>query len=189
VHNAEPEPEGFDSAGGSRVLLSGQQMVQQLAAATPAATGGSSAGQDGSASAAGDSVGNTLDEMDEAESSMDEDMPYASSASSEAQQDTKRQQQHAVTSTSFAAECKAQLQKAGLLGALVAAAYPDRIAQLKPGSGGKASYSLSNGEQTAVWTTPGEVILLAVLASSNPSPISTLLLAASSYSLLCLCGC
>jgi hypothetical protein len=125
-------------------------MVQQLAAATPGGTPGVTASQDGSVSAAGDSVANTVDELDEAESSMDEELPDVSDASMYPAQDTRRQQQHASRNTNYSAACKTQLQKAGLLGALVAAAYPDRIAQLKPGSGGKANYSLSNGELTAV---------------------------------------
>jgi hypothetical protein len=81
----------------------------------------------------------------------DEDSAAAAAAgdngSSGSKQQQQQQQRHATSSASFASVCQAQLQKGGLLGALVAAAYPDRIAQLKPGSSGKAAYSLSNGKR------------------------------------------
>jgi len=151
---ADAAPAGFDSVGASRVLLSGQQMVAQLAAATATANSPSPADNTGSSSSnssASDTTVDTLDELDEAESSMDEaDSGITAAADDDnvaaGSSSGSRQQRHAAGVASFAAECCQQLQKPGLLGALVAAAYPDRIAQAKPGSGAKATYSLSNGE-------------------------------------------
>jgi hypothetical protein len=95
----------------------------------------------------------TVDELDEAESSMaDDDLetelesavtPSGSSGSG------VRQSSHA--DPGFPAAWQQQLRKPGLLGALVAAAYPDRIAQLKTGGGSKPSYTLSTGRRTSIF--------------------------------------
>uniref|UniRef100_A0A383V6U4 ATP-dependent helicase HrpB n=1 Tax=Tetradesmus obliquus TaxID=3088 RepID=A0A383V6U4_TETOB len=150
----EAAPAGFDHAGASRVLLGAQQILRQLQASTAAAAGSTASIDDPSSTAA-----STVDELDEAESSMAEDdddelqaesndspaaaavggQPSGSSSSSGG----LRASSHA--DPKFNGSWQQQLRKPGLLGALVAAAYPDRIAQLKPGSGGKPSYTLSTG--------------------------------------------
>jgi hypothetical protein len=124
----------FDAAGGSRVLLSAHQIVKQLT--PPAAAEAAEAASPGNG---GDSA-STLDELDEAESSEDDDADSSSSS---------RVQQHSADAAGFAAACRAQLAKQGLLGALVAAAYTDRIAQLRPGSG-RPAYTLASGRVVAL---------------------------------------
>jgi hypothetical protein len=122
-------------------------MVRQLSPAPLSSSSGSGSGSGGSGSGhepPDASAADTWDELQEAESS-DEELGIDATAS-------RRHEQHASGSAAFAATCAAQLQKPGLLGALVAAAYADRIAQLKPGSGSsRPSYSLSNGERARAW--------------------------------------
>jgi hypothetical protein len=109
-------------------------------------------------SEASDTAASTLDELDEAENSMEfDDAEVVSTADGTVHSQSSVQemwlkerdltaQPTPSTDASFAAAWHAQLQKQGLLGALVAAAYPDRIAQAKPVSGGKPSFTLSSGE-------------------------------------------
>lgn len=136
---AEPAPAGYDAAAGQRVLLSAQQMLRQLAASSP----GPSSSDSSQPAADGDTNSvSTLDELDEAESSMDDD--DASSSSSSSRKDP------VARDTGFHTAWTAQVAKLGMVGALVAAAYPDRIAQLKPGaSGSKPGYTLSSGVRQA----------------------------------------
>jgi hypothetical protein len=153
---AEPAPVGFDDAGASRVLLGAQQILRQLQACTTAAADQATA--TASLDDSSNTSASTVDELDEAESSMAEDdgddvdgdddlssVGSVTSSSTNAGKTTDvRQSSHA--DPGFDASWQQQLRKPGLLGALVAAAYPDRIAQLKPGSGGKPSYTLSTGK-------------------------------------------
>jgi hypothetical protein len=146
-------------------------MRQTLAAADSSSNGSSS-------SVTSDSVANTVDELDEAESSMDDEDSGAGDSGNGGNKQ-QQQQRHATSSAAFASACQAQLQKGGLLGALVAAAYPDRIAQLKPGSSGKAAYSLSNGELF----TP-----VVVLLGSTPSATAGAVLLSRLLCQICLTG-
>jgi hypothetical protein len=153
----EPAPVGFDHAGASRVLLGAQQILRQLQACTTAAAAADQATATASIDDSSSASASTVDELDEAESSMveevddvdgDDDLSSASSVATSSTSAGKmtdvRRSSHA--DPGFDASWQDQLRKPGLLGALVAAAYPDRIAQLKPGSGGKPSYTLSTGK-------------------------------------------
>lgn len=131
-------------------------MLRQLTAATQAQPQQSvdAAGQPDAAS--------TVDELDEAGSSLDEatediaghgvddlQQDSASSISSSGLQAAlARHHHHQLPATALSTAWVSQLQKSGLVGALMAAAYPDRIAQLKAGSGGKPDYTLSSGDDT-----------------------------------------
>jgi hypothetical protein len=155
---AEPAPVGFDHAGASRVLLGAQQMLWQLQACTTTAIAADPTTATASIDESSNTSASTVDELDEAESSMieddgddvdgDENLSSVGSITSSSGNAGKtadvRQSSHA--DPGFDASWQDQLRKPGLLGALVAAAYPDRIAQLKPGSGGKPSYTLSTGK-------------------------------------------
>ena len=123
-------------------------MAAQLTASTDTAATGVSASNSTDGDSPAESAVNTLDELDEAESSMEEDEEQGGGTGAAAAGSSAVGARHAASNVSFAAVCGDQLQKQGLLGALVAAAYPDRIAQLKPGGSGgsRASYSLSSGE-------------------------------------------
>jgi hypothetical protein len=156
---AEPAPLGFDHAGASRVLLGAQQILRQLQACTTAAAAADQAALTASIDEASSTSASTVDELDEAESSIAEDdddvdgddslsvtSTVTSSSTNAGNAAEVRQLSHA--DPGFAASWQDQLRKPGLLGALVAAAYPDRIAQLKPSSGGKPSYTLSTGVAT-----------------------------------------
>jgi hypothetical protein len=145
---AASAPAGFDHAGASRVLLGAQQILRQLQASTTAAAAaaGGQAGATASLDDSNSTAASTVDELDEAESSMaddDDDMASDGRTASSSSSSGLKESSHA--DPRFAADWQGQLRKPGLLGALVAAAYPDRIAQLKPGSGGKPSYTLSTG--------------------------------------------
>lgn len=138
---ADAAPAGFDHAGASRVLLSAQQTLRQLQTASAAQPTLQSSTDDSSSSAV-----STIDELDEAESSMAEDA-IEEGASGHSAGGSPSSRHNLRRDASFDAAWQVQLKKPGLLGALIAAAYPDRIAQLKPGTGGKPSYTLSTGGQ------------------------------------------
>lgn len=129
---------GYDKSAADRVTLGAQQIIKQLEQAPKSSetpTTASTAFRN-SSEISGSAAG-TLDELDEAETSLDDESEIEVSAS--------MRQSHQPSTRAFRDSWVMQMSKAGLVGALVCAAYPDRIAQCKAGAGGKPDYTLRSG--------------------------------------------
>jgi hypothetical protein len=153
ILDAGDVPQGYDAAGGRRVLLGAQQALRQLLAVGRATEQEDEedrqqqAKQLDSDRALDESLGEADDSADDEED--DTVNAYDSNNSSTAAAATADKATGTSSPGAFIAAAAAQLVRPGVLGALVGSAYPDRIAQLRPGgSGGRPSYELSSGAHT-----------------------------------------
>lgn len=153
MHSYRPGPVKTDKAGAQRVVQGAQQMMRQLRSATVAAAAAAAAGD---ATAADETVDESAGDEDEAD---DSEGDAWSSVDSTDTTDAPPPPAAAVSRSGggggggqspqdFARAWQAQAARRGLAGALVALAYPDRIAQRKDGGGsggGRASFVLASG--------------------------------------------
>ena len=150
-------PAPTDAAGAQRVLLGAEQMARQLAStpAPPSASSSSASAAAAAASTDGDDeeAGAGAAEEDEGErawSATEDDDEAAAAADGEELEDGEEAGANSTTTSSsgFTEAWTAQAARKGLAGALVALAYPDRIAQAKGGAssnGGRAAFTLASG--------------------------------------------
>jgi hypothetical protein len=75
--------------------------------------------------------------------------PSAAAATTRAAPSAAQPRAAARSAEDFSSRLREQLTREGLLGALVAAAYPDRIAERKERSNARAAYTLATGARTA----------------------------------------
>lgn len=158
-----------DRPAAQRILQGARQMLQQLRSTTPATSDSSTAPDLTDPEAAGQSLDDpeVADEDEITWSTSEEDeQPPATAATSPISNamtngsgpvpdlQISGQVRGSSSMFEFSEAWQSQAAKRGLVGALVALAYPDRIAQRKDGggtSGGRATFVMSTGGHGARW--------------------------------------
>lgn len=147
---AHAGPEVADRAGARRIIQGAEQLMRQVTSQAASAAAGAAAAAAADAGAAGASESST-EEVDEGEGDEDEDAWSAAEEAEAPGVEVTHPRPAAAApgagGAAFSAAWQAQVARRGLVGALVALAYPDRIAQRRDAgaNGGRATFVLSSG--------------------------------------------